>query len=227
MWSVLIKSSGRGERFSPYLYRFKLGPIARSVATEQVSRYIPSLSLWVLTDMCGGVELQRGIRVRPAEFIKPKQPRFGHVKDRFCISLVWKKNISLIQEPHNSSLSQIQPALDLSSVGSLGFRRGWSVLRKVGRCGPHPRSQQGGATKSQEGGATGSPESGASRSPMRGRHHWGSQESGAMALTLKPHNSVTENPWSHAPQSLTPLSLPSTPGPGSWLLSRVKTLHSE
>ena len=49
------------------------------VITQQKSQGTPSLAAtcWVLTHFCGVAESQVVIRVRPAEFIRPKQTKIG------------------------------------------------------------------------------------------------------------------------------------------------------
>lgn len=62
-------------RYSTSLYRFNIGPNPGSEATQLMSQDIPSLAptLCVITHLFGGVGSQGVLRMKPAEFIRPKQ----------------------------------------------------------------------------------------------------------------------------------------------------------
>ena len=125
MQQVLSESPGRGKRCSLDLCRLKLGGSAGSEATQQMSQGIPSLAVtcWVLAQLCGGAGSQGAVRVRPAEFIRPKQTKIWPCERKTLHWLGVGGKHFPCPRAIQLSLFQILPGAYLSRVGPLGVGR--------------------------------------------------------------------------------------------------------
>ena len=78
---------------------------------QQKSQGIPCLvvSHWVPTDFCGVAGSQEVIRARPAEIIRPKHTKTGHVKGGFYTGWVCEEKNGPHLHTTQLSLPQILP----------------------------------------------------------------------------------------------------------------------
>ena len=90
-----------------------------------MSLSIPSLAAtcWVFTHLCIGMESQEVIRVRPSEFIRPKQTKIWPYKGRALHWSYIKRKVAFILEPHNSVCLRFCQEFDLSRAGPSGVSR--------------------------------------------------------------------------------------------------------
>ena len=118
---ILGELPGRGEWCSPDLYIFKLGASAGSEATQQIPQGIPSLAstCLVFAYLGGGVGSQGVIKVRPAEFMRPKQTKIWLCNRRALHHSGMQGKMFSILVPHNC-LSQIVPGARSQQGGATG-----------------------------------------------------------------------------------------------------------
>ena len=96
-----------------------------SVTTQQKSQGIRSVTAarQVPRDLCVGVGSQKVVKVKPGEFIRPKQTMTWPYEAKSLHQVACEGTMALVLEPHNLVCPRFCQASELSKVGCPGVRK--------------------------------------------------------------------------------------------------------